>query len=109
MNGVVIQQRFRTQPTIIIVLLGWQRESLGLHLHTKRQHDIVSRKMLAGEVIVIKMLPDAVEVARRYRQAQPQFSFGQAGKRVGQRFILLYPSAWDKPVSPGGAVGTFAQ
>jgi hypothetical protein len=43
------------------------------------------------------MLPPPWEAARRQWQAQPQFGFRQTGKRLGQRFIFLYPTARHEP------------
>ena len=69
----------------------------------------MSGEIRAGEVIVIKVLPDTVKLACCYRQTQPQFRHRQPLKCGFQRFVFLHAPSRHKPVTLRRAVGSFAK
>src|SRR5699024_4283568 len=75
----------------------------------KTEHHIVSGEIRAGEVIVIKVLPDTVKLACCDRQTQPQFRHRQRLKCGFQRYVCEHAPSRHKPVTPRRAVGSCAK
>ncbi len=63
----------------------------------------------AGEVIVIKVLPDTVKLARCHRQTQPDLAIVSRSNAASERFVLLHAPSRHKPVTLCRAVGSFAK
>ena len=109
MHVIACQQGIRLEPAIVVMLRIRQTQVCLIHLQAISEHHVVGGEIGAGKVVVIEVLPDAVELPRRHWQAQPQLRLRQTCKGIFQRLVFLHSSTRHEPVALRRTVGALPE